>query len=154
HLPHWLRLADGDSDGVPLFVSDRRLRRYRRLPRAVTWWALDSGGFTELARHGSWDHGPTPAAYAARIRRYRDEIGHLAWAAPQDQCEPWIVAKTVVQGHTDYLACVEAYHRAGVDLTRAPLVGVGTLCRRQATTQVGDILTTLHRAGATRLHGF
>ncbi len=27
--------------------------------------------------------------------RYRDEIGCLLWAAPQDwMCEPWITAKT------------------------------------------------------------
>ena len=49
-----------------------------RLPRATTWWALDSGGFTELSRYGTWATGPTPAAYAARIRRYRDEIRLVA----------------------------------------------------------------------------
>jgi hypothetical protein len=78
HQPHWLGL------GVPLFVSDRRLRRYRTLPRAGTGWALDSGGFTELSTYGHWDAGPTPAEYVARIRRYAVDIGQLAWAAPQD----------------------------------------------------------------------
>jgi hypothetical protein len=90
HHPGWLRTAS-----MPLFVSDRRLRGYKTLPRAATAWALDSGGFTELSRYGTWDHGPTPARYAARIRRYQDEIGHLAWAAPQDwMCEPAITART------------------------------------------------------------
>ena len=90
HQPGWLSSAP-----VPLFISDRRLRGYRRLPRAATTWALDSGGFTELATHGSWVHGPTPRQYVARIRRYRDEVGRLAWAAPQDwMCEPWILDKT------------------------------------------------------------
>jgi hypothetical protein len=42
----------------------------------------------------------------------------------------------------------------GVDLTTAPLVGVGSVCRRQSTAEVADILTALHRAGVTRLHGF
>ncbi|MEV8508112.1 hypothetical protein AB0368_25295 [Actinoplanes sp. NPDC051475] len=180
HQPHWLRL------GVPLFVSDRRLRRYRRLPRAAASWALDSGGFTELSQYGTWNTGPTPADYVARVRRYRDEIGHLVWAAPQDwMCEPFIVAKTgltvaehqahtvdnylrlrglgpelpfvpVVQGRTpgDYLRCVDRYARAGVDLSRSGLVGVGSVCRRQSTTEVGDILIALHRHGVTRLHGF
>jgi hypothetical protein len=183
HLPHWLALPDV---AVPLFISDRRLRRYRRLPSATTAWALDSGGFTELARHGTWDHGPTPAHYAARIRRYRDEIGHLAWAAPQDwMCERHITARTgltvaehqrrtvdnylrlrelgpdlpiipVVQGDTaaDYLRCVDRFAASGVDLARVELVGVGSVCRRQSTSQVGDILTGLHRVGVTRLHGF
>ncbi|MBG0568085.1 hypothetical protein I4J89_42310 [Actinoplanes sp. NEAU-A11] len=172
--------------GVPLFVSDRRLRRYRQLPRAAAPWALDSGGFTELSQYGTWDTGPTPAVYATRVRRYRDEIGHLAWAAPQDwMCEPPVLAKTglsvaehqtrtvdnyqqlrdlapglpwvpVVQGWIpgDYLACADRYHRAGIDLTGLPLVGVGSVCRRQSTALVGEILTVLHRAGITRLHGF
>jgi hypothetical protein len=183
HLPHWLALPDV---AVPLFVSDRRLGRYRRLPRAVAAWALDSGGFTELARHGCWDHGPTPAEYVRRVRRYRDEIGHLTWAAPQDwMCERHILATTgltvaehqrrtvdnylrlrdlaadlpiipVVQGDAagDYLRCVDRYASAGVDLGRAELVGVGSVCRRQSTAQLGDILTALHRVGITRLHGF
>jgi hypothetical protein len=90
HHPGWLATA-----GVPLFVSDRRLRSYRRLPRAAAAWALDSGGFTELAAHGSWEHGPTPAEYAARVRRYADQIGNLRWAAPMDwMCEPFMLAKT------------------------------------------------------------
>jgi len=181
HQPNWLASA-----GVPLFVSDRRLRRYRRLPRAAAPWALDSGGFTELSRYGTWDTGPTPAEYVARVRRYRDEIGHLDWAAQQDwMCERFIVAKTglsvrehvhrtvgnfcdlcelatdldfapSVQGDrpSDYQYCIERYDKAGVDLRRARLVGVGSVCRRQSTREVGEILTLLHQAGITRLHGF
>jgi hypothetical protein len=53
-----------------------------------------------------------------------------------------------------YLRCADRYGRAGVDLTRAELVGVGSICGRQSTTEVGDILTGLHQAGVTRLHGF
>src|SRR6266545_584236 len=79
HHPGWLA-----TTGVPLFVSDRRLRGYRRLPRAAADWALDSGGFTELASHGSWEHGPTPEQCVARVRRYARDVGQLAWAAPQD----------------------------------------------------------------------
>ena len=180
HMPRWLDL------GVPLFLSDRRLRRYRRLPRATVPWALDSGGFTELATYGTWATGPTPQQYVGRVRRYRDEIGYLGWAAPQDwMCEPAILATTgltvaehqrrtvdnylglrnldpelpvvpVVQGWTpgDYLRCADRYRAAGVDLAALPLVGVGSICRRQSTTQVADILTALHGAGIGRLHGF
>jgi hypothetical protein len=62
----------------------------------------------------------------------------------------------VVQGWSagDYLRCVDRYAWAGIDLIRSPLVGVGSVCRRQSTGQVGDILTALHQAGVTRLHGF
>lgn len=181
HQPGWLSRTD-----VPLFVSDRRLRGYKKLPRATTRWALDSGGFTELSTHGSWACGPTPAQYVDSVRRYAEEIGQLAWAAPQDwMCEPWILTKTglpllehlrrtvdnylhlreiapdlpfvpVVQGwrRDDYLACVDLYDRAGVDLSSVPVVGLGSVCRRQATGEAELIVDALRAAGVSRLHGF
>jgi hypothetical protein len=181
HHPGWLRTAR-----VPLFISDRRLRHYKTLPRAPRPWALDSGGFTELSSHGTWDHGPTPRQYATRIRRYRDEIGHLQWAAPQDwMCEPFITAKTglsitdhqrrtvdnlvclraldpslpiipVLQGWTiaDYLRCADLYQHSGIDLTTEPLVGVGSVCRRQATAEAETLIISLRARGIAHLHGF
>lgn len=90
HQPGWLSWL-----GVPLFVSDRRLRAYKTLPRAAAPWALDSGGFTELSTHGSWEDGPTPAEYVERINRYARVVGQLQWAAPQDwMCEPFMLTKT------------------------------------------------------------
>lgn len=84
HQPGWLSHA-----GVPLFVSDVRLRGYKTLPVAAAPWAADSGGFSELQKYGTWTM--PPAEYVARLRRYRDEIGRLDWAAPQDwMCEPII----------------------------------------------------------------
>jgi hypothetical protein len=78
---------------VPLFASHRTLRDRRRLPRALASWALDSGGFTELTLHGRWQ--TTPAADADAVARYAAEVGHLAWAAPQDwMCEPGMLART------------------------------------------------------------
>lgn len=68
---------------VPLFLSRRTLAPMKKLPRATCPWALDSGGFTELSMRGSWDALPA-AEYVALVRRFRDEIGSLAWAAPQD----------------------------------------------------------------------
>ena len=178
HEPAWLGRVR-----VPLFVSHRRLARYRRLPVARCRWALDSGAFTELSANGQWNL--TPSAYLAAIRRYQAEIGHLAWAAPQDWlCEPAVVARTglsvrehqqrtvanllelrtlapylpiipVVQGWTvdDYLECVRMYARAGVDLTKEQLVGLGSVCRRQATADIAIIVEHLYRLGL-RLHGF
>jgi hypothetical protein len=190
HQPGWLATA-----GVELFVSDRRLKVYKTLPRAAAPWAADSGGFTELQQYGCWT--VTPREYVARIRRYRDEVGRLAWAAPQDwMCEPIVIAggqagpvrfagtrlsvvehqvRTVanfvelrdlapdvdiipaVQGYTrdEYLRCVDLYWSlARIDLTAVPLVGVGSICRRQGTREAGLILQALHERGLTRLHGF
>jgi hypothetical protein len=190
HQPGWLRTAR-----VPLFVSDTRLRGYKTLPRAVAPVSYDSGGFTELQRFGEWT--VRPRDYVARLRRYRDEIGHMLWAAPQDwMCEDLIInggtvngqrfvgthlsvvehqRRTVlnylhlrdlapelpiipvVQGNTPdaYRRCVDLYWTLGrVDLTEQPLVGVGSVCRLQATSRAGRILAVLHRQGVTRLHGF
>ena len=71
HMPHWL---DGRAGHV--MVSRRRLAGLRTLPRAGTEWVLDSGGFTELHMHGSWDAVPVHR-YAAEVRRFHDQIGRL-----------------------------------------------------------------------------
>lgn len=54
HMPHWLT-----SSRFPLFVSHKRLARYKRLPVARCRWALDSGAFSELSTHGRWTVTPT-----------------------------------------------------------------------------------------------
>lgn len=77
HQPGWLSRV-----GVPLFVSDRRLRDRRRLAPAVADLAVDSGGFTELQQYGTWT--VTPGEYVARLRRYTTQTGRMVWAAPQD----------------------------------------------------------------------
>lgn len=181
HKPGWL--ADPRFATVPLFVSRRSLTGRRSFPRAVGSWALDSGGFTELSLHGRWTL--SAREYVAEVRRFRDEVGGLAWAAPQDwMCEPAMLAKTglsvdehqrrsvanflelrelapelpivpVLQGWNvvEYWRCADLYQAAGVDLRRLPLVGVGTVCRRQGTGAASTILRTLASDG-TRLHGF
>lgn len=60
-----------------------------------------------------------------------------------------------IQGNTlaQYLRCVAMYRAAGVDLTALPLVGLGSVCRRQASSEIDLIVTTLHAMGI-RLHGF
>ncbi len=178
HQPGWLARLD-----VPLFASHRTLQVRRRLPRALAPWALDSGGFTELALHGRWQ--TTQGEYAEAVARYQAEVGRLAWAAPQDwMCEPAMLARTglsveahqvrtvdnycqlrqlapglpfipVVQGWdvASYLRCVDRYQRAGVDLAAAPLVGLGSVCRRQHTAEIAAVVAELAAAGL-RLHGF
>jgi hypothetical protein len=62
----------------------------------------------------------------------------------------------VLQGQsiTEYLRCVDLYwDRAGIGLTREPLVLVGSVGRRQGMDDAGRILTALHSVGLTRLHG-
>lgn len=182
HRDNWL--ADERFRGVPLFVSHRRLKDRKRLPVAVTDWALDSGGFSELSLYDTWR--TTSAEYVAAVRRYATEIGRLAWAAPQDwMCEPHMLAKTgltvaehqrltvdnlltlrtlapdlpfvpVLQGWDvdDYLHHADAYDRAGINLTTEAVVGLGSVCRRQHTGEVEHLACELHARGVRELHGF
>ncbi len=179
HHPDWLGKLE-----VSLFVSDRRLRKCKRLPRALRPWGCDSSGFSEVSMHGRWTIGPKE--YVARLRRYQEEIGLLDFAAPQDwMCEPPILRKTglsveehqrrtlenylelrslapelpiipVIQGwkHTDYDHHVDAYDRAGVDLQALPLVGIGSVCRRQATREAALIFASMARVWKLKVHGF
>lgn len=182
HEPGWL--WDSRFEAIPLFVSARRLtRRPIELRPARTTWALDSGGFTELSMHGAWT--VTPASYVALVRRCRDELGRLDWAAPQDwMCEPPILAKTgldvrthqwrtvrnllalrelapelpfapVLQGWTedDYMRCIDLYQQHDVELELEPVVGVGTMCRRQGTLEAERIMRRLSKLGL-QLHAF
>jgi len=139
---------------------------------------LENGTFSQLAQFGTWDCGPSPAEYAARVRRYRDEIGGLLFAAPQDwMAEPAIRAKTsltvaqhqvrtvtnflelqtiapdvpwipVLQGWSlrDYLTCTARYADAGVDLSAQRAVAIGSICRRQGSNLVADIIAAVYDA--------
>jgi hypothetical protein len=61
----------------------------------------------------------------------------------------------VLQGWTidDYLRHVELYERAGVRLTDYGTVGIGSVCRRQASAEIGRIVETVSALGIG-LHGF
>lgn len=165
---------------VPLFVSYRRLRGRRSLPRASCRWALDSGAFSEIAEHGRWT--VSEDAYVEAVERYAEEIGQLDWAAPMDwMCEPQMVERTglsvpehqhrttenylrlrdrgpfipVLQGWTlaDYERHVGLYGEAGVELASLPTVGVGSVCRRQNTGEIAAVMGLLNDIGLL-LHGF
>lgn len=53
----------------------------------------------------------------------------------------------------DYLRHAEMYERMGVSLASLPVVGIGSVCRRQGTRGAVDLLVQLSSAGV-RLHGF
>lgn len=178
HQPSWLAAVD-----APLCVSRRRLTHRATFPRARAPWLLDSGGFTELNLHGGWTLSPAAYAAEARVYgREVGRVAHAApqdWmcepavlqktgkTVAEHQARtvanfldlrerapevPWF---PVLQGWApdDYLRHVEAYERAGVALGALPLVGVGTVCRRQHTGEAVALLRRLRGLGL-RLHGF
>jgi hypothetical protein len=65
--------------------------------------------------------------------------------------------RPVLQGWTmqDYLRCWDMYEAAGVDLGEYPVVGLGSVCRRQATGEIAHLVSTLReRDPRISLHGF
>jgi hypothetical protein len=54
----------------------------------------------------------------------------------------------------DYLRCAQMYEDAGVRLAEYPVVGVGSVCRRQATAEIAAVFRRLHRELDVDLHGF
>lgn len=184
HRPRWL-----DTSPLPLFVSDATLRvrgkdHAGKLDyRAVVPWALDSGAFSEVSKHGR--HLTSARSYAARAQRYHAEIGQLSFASVQDwMCEPAVLKVTglsirehqrrtvdsylalsslapevpwmpVLQGWgvCDHYEHLELYARAGVDLRAIGRVGIGSVCRRQGEVRIALLLAEIAREGVA-IHGF
>ena len=180
HKPVWLSRFD-----IPMFVSRNSLVTYKKLPRALGRWALDSGGFTEISKYGRWR--TDIETFIADVRRFRDEVGNMDWSACQDwMCEPHMLELTggsveshqlmtttnyielrhrapdipwapVLQGWGwgDHVRHAELYKQHGVDLTKCPAVGIGSVCRRQGTTRGILLITEIAEAlPGVRLHGF
>jgi hypothetical protein len=178
HEVNWL-----GRDVGPLFISHRRLARRVKLPRARGRWALDSGGFTELRLHGRWsftvaEYIAATRRYAEEIGRM-DFAAAMDWMCDpavlsrtgltvsehqrrtvgnfldlRDRA-PELPFAPVLQGwrQSDYERCVALYHAAGVDLSREPCVGVGSIASRQGSREVQDILWSLRMRGLA-LHAF
>ena len=166
---------------VPLFVSRRRLMDRKTLPRATCDWSLDSGGFSELSLHGGWSITPkeyvaevrryreeigrllwmptmdwmcephmterTGLCVESHQRRTTESYLTLREMAPD---LPWV---PVLQGWEadDYLRHRQQYADVGVDLEALPLVGLGSVCRRQHTLEAERIVRSLK---GLKLHGF
>ncbi len=164
------------------FVSVNRLRD-RKGPFVVADWIMDSGAFTEISTHGRYRH--SVAEYASQIRRWAGNGRLLAAVAQDYMCEPWIVAKTglsvlqhqeltvyryddlmaedvsgvyilpVLQGYEpeEYVHHLRMY---GSRLKRGAWVGVGSICKRNASPRSVEAVLLAIRAVRPdlRLHGF
>jgi hypothetical protein len=120
---------------------------------AVARYAEQIGGL-EFAAPQDWMCEPfmierTGLSVAEHLHRTVANYLTLRHLAPELPVIP------VVQGWrlADYLACLELYTSAGVDLAALPRVGLGSVCRRQSTAEIAVIVTELARRGL-RLHGF
>lgn len=152
-------------------------------PRCDTPFAIDSGGFTELRAHGGWETTPAQYVAQVRALAEQTGTLQWAaimdWMVEDDALAktgltvsdhqaltcasyltlvglaPEIRWLPVLQGQTlsDYLQHLELYAALGVHLASHERVGVGSVCRRQASDEILEILSELAARGL-RLHGF
>lgn len=178
HEPSWITRLD-----VPLFLSRRRLIRQGKWPKAKCRWSLDSGGFTELSMKGAWGVTPEQYAQEAKgwadqlggldwaspqdwmcepwiLEKTGKTVEEHQRLTIQSvlrlrELEPSVHWVPVLQGWAigDYFNHLEMYSRAGFDLTQERVVGVGSVCRRQGTTEATELFKGLHACGL-KLHGF
>lgn len=177
HRPYWLGKLD-----FPLFVSRRTLSLLKKLPRATAEWALDSGGFSELSMYGRWTITATAfiaevrrfleigrlqwvsvqdwmceplilrqtgKTVAEHQRLTIESFQELSALAPEISWTP------VLQGWKwgEYFEHIEMYDRAGIDLRSMPVVGLGSVCRRQGTAGAESAINEISSMGIN-LHGF
>lgn len=168
---------------MPSMLSYRRLAKRKTLPHALGPWVQDSGGFTELSLHGGYqtsarDYAHRTQLHAEQIGKLEwaavqdwmcedlvlgktgGSIAHHQVRTVESYLDlrelapdlPWL---PVLQGQVfdDYQRHVDMYASAGVDLRALPLVGVGTVCRRQHTMVAVRLIQELSALGI-RLHGF
>lgn len=176
-------LSHLDKTEVPLFVSFRQLRKRVKKPfnRKQPIY-VDSGGFSELSLYGEWTISPQEYIDGLEhLKRLGLTIGWAA--PQDYMCEPIMLEKTgltirehqkrtvdnlitlrsltdihiipVLQGQTlsDYYHHFEMYELAGFNLRDEKVVGVGSVCRREATDEIKHIVKSLHAKGLN-LHGF
>ena len=178
HHPDWLERTD-----VPLMLQHRSLQHRKTPPRARGPWILDSGGFTELAAGAHYatssrDYVANVRRFADQIGNM-EYAAIQDWMCEAPMLErtglrvvdhqrltiesfldlrelapdlPWL---PVLQGQTlsDYLHHVDAYTSYGINLWSLPLIGLGSVCRRQGTVDASRLVLDLARLKLP-LHGF
>lgn len=198
-----------EFEDVDVCISRNRLASYRGTPRParVRRLLFDSGGFTELKRHGRWRL--TAQEYLTQVRTHLAHIdgGQPISVVQQDwMCEPIVIyggsskdgqfvgtrqfidpdeamdydelveehqrrstanlvelrrlapdlhIVPVLQGFTraQYARHAGMLELAGIRLADEPLVGLGSVCRRQGTREIAEIVRYFAAQGV-RLHGF
>lgn len=181
HRPPWLWTVTDVPLFISHRVLRDRVSPF---PRATTGWALDSGGFTELNLYGEWRTTPeeyaasvrrysdelggiawaspqdwmcepwvlakTGLSVAEHQSRTVENFLTLRALAPELPFIP------VLQGWEvdDYHRHVEQYAAAGIDLRAERVVGIGSVCRRQATGAIAGVFDSLMSEHGMSMHGF
>lgn len=181
HVVSWA--WNGRAGGPLFLSQRKLQGRKSRFPPATVPVYIDSGGFTELSTFGRWTvparsyvdlvrrvsdemgtvrwaaiqdwmcedeiRAKTGLTVAEHQRRTVASYHELLALAPEVRWLP------VLQGQTldDYEQHLVMYAESGVHLPSHRLVGVGSVCRRNDTDEIGEVLAGLCGRGL-RLHGF
>lgn len=159
-----------------------RKRKKKRFDNKIPI-CVDSGGFSELSLNGKWTISPEEYSNEllrlkdlglnfdwCAIQDYMcephiiEKTGLTIKEHQKRTIENYLKLKSfndginyipVIQGFelNDYLECVKMYKNSGIDLTKFETVGIGSVCRRQSTEEINDIVRTLHNLNIN-LHGF
>lgn len=174
-------IINPSAPAAGVMVSVNQLRN-RKSDFQVDDWILDSGAFTEIARHGGYRSGVEE--YYWQICRWA-RCGNLLIAVAQDwMCEKFVLERTglsisehqkltierydqllkfnppvpimpVLQGYkiSDYLSHLQQYSD---HLKPNQWVGIGSVCRRNGSPdEIADILKSIKLIRPDlRLHGF
>ena len=131
----------------------REVRNYQTHVGRLDWAAIQDWMCEPAVLHGGFIAGRRAPGTGLTIlehqRRTLESLLVLREIAPD---LPWA---PVLQGWgiQDYLAHVEMYLRAGINLRHEKIVGVGSVCRRQGTQEIGSVFRSLAALGL-KLHGF
>ena len=158
-------------------------RKKKRFDTQKTPICIDSGGFTELSRFGGWNTTPEEYVdglhHLIDLGLQVTWASQQDWMVEPEMIESTGLSLVqhqkltvdnflklrsltdrvhiipVLQGQTlqDYYNHFEMFESAGVDLRSESVVGVGSVCRRQNTSEVQHIMRSLHAKGLN-LHGF
>ncbi len=132
---------------------------YRTSPQEyvaeVQRWSEEIGGM-EWAAIQDWMCEPFMLEKTGRTLETHQQLTVNSWGMLNsiDGSLPWV---PVLQGWTvhDYHRCADLYERhTATDLTQLPLVGLGSICRRQGTEEAAMIVKSLYARGFHNLHGF
>ncbi len=132
-----------------VFISVRVLRRKNRQSDInANCWIMDSGAFTELAQHGTFQ--TSVEQYASEINRW-SKFANFELAVTQDyMCEPFMLAKTGMTVEDHQRLTIERYDTL-IRLTDALIMPVlqGYVPSEYAThiLMYGDRLITSMRVG-------
>lgn len=100
------------------------------------------------------------AASGASIREHgrRSALSYVECTAWWERLAPQFPSpfRPIVQGGTaeEYLRCWDEFERLGVDMATQPLIAVGSMCRRERTEEIQDVVTALRERTSRRLHGY